>query len=106
MSVFVSLVLLHNLIKQFPVLPCHFELYIPFEMMIMMSLMQKYSRFRWLDQLEAVPVVLEPEGMAIHPHLHPRASQKFLPLKLKYCGSWCKLNSSRGVGITLIKRKR
>ena len=69
MSVFVSLVLLHNLIKQFPVLPCHFELYIPFEMMIMMSLMQKYSRFRWLDQLEAPLVVLEPEGMAIHLHL-------------------------------------
>ena len=65
-----------------------------------------YSHFRWLDQLEAILVVLEPEGMAIHPHLHLRASQKFLPLKLKSCGSWCKLSSSREVGIMLIKCKR
>jgi len=66
-----------------------------------------YSRFRWLDQLEAVLVVLEQEGMAIHLHLlRPRVSQKFLPLKLKFCGSWCRLSNSREVGIMLIKRKR
>ena len=66
-----------------------------------------YSCFRWLDQFEAAPVVLEPEGMAIHLHLlHPRALQKFLPPKLKFCGSWYNLSSNRGVGIMLIKRKK
>ena len=39
-----------------------FELYVPFEMMRMLSLMQRYSHFRGLDQLEAPLVVLEPGG--------------------------------------------
>ena len=108
MSVFVSLVLLHNLIKQIPVLPCHFELYIPFEIMIMMSLMQKYSHFRWLDQLEAPLVVLEPGGMAIHllHLLHQWVSLRFLPPRQKFCGSWFKLSNNRGVGIMLITHKK
>ena len=107
MSVFVSLVLLHNLIKQIPVLPCHFELYIPFEIMIMMSLMQKYSHFRWLDQLEAPLVVLEPEGMAIHLHLlHQWVLLRFLPPRRRFCGSWFKFSNNRGVGIMLITHKK
>ena len=36
-----------------------------------------HSCFRWLDQRGAVLVVLEPEGMAIHHHLHHRASRRF-----------------------------
>ena len=77
-------------------------------MMIMMSLMQKYSHFRWLDQLEAPLVVLEPEGMAIHLHLlHQWVLPNFLLPKLKYCSSWFKLSSNCRVGIMLIKcRKR
>ena len=76
-------------------------------MMIMLSLMQKYSHFRWLDQLEAPLVVLEPEGMVIHLHLlHPWVSPKFLLPKPRYCGSWFKLSSNRGVGIMLIKRRK
>ena len=44
--------------------------------------------------------------MAIHPYLHLRALQKFLPPKLKFCGGWYKFSSNRGVGIMLIKRRR
>ena len=75
--------------------------------MIMLSLMQNYSHFRSLDQLEVPLVVLEPEGMAIHLHLlHQWVSLRFLPPRRKFCGSWFKLSNIRGVGIMLIKRKK
>src|SRR6185503_6506308 len=91
----------------FLLLPCYFEFYVPFEMMIMLSLMQKYLHFRWLDQLEVPLVVLEPGGMAIHLHLlHQWVSLRFLPPRRKFCGSWFKLSNNRGVGIMLTKQKK
>ena len=73
----------------------------------MLSLMQKYSHFRWLDQLEALLVVLEPEGMVIHLHLlHQWVLLRFLPPRQRFCGSWFKLSNNRGVGIMLIKHKK
>jgi len=84
-----------------------FELYVSFEMMRMLSLMQRYSHFRWLDQLEAPLVVLEPGGMAIHLHLlHQWVSLRFLPPRRKFCDSWFKLSNNRGVGIMLITHKK
>ena len=75
--------------------------------MMMLSLMQKYSHFRWLDRLEASLVVLEPGGMAIHLHLlHRWVSLRFSPPRRKFCGSWFKLSNNRGVGIMLIKQKK
>jgi hypothetical protein len=45
--------------------------------------------------------------MAIHLHLlHQWVLPKFWLPKLKYCGSWFKLSSNRGVGIMLIKHKK
>ena len=84
-----------------------FELYVPLEMMRMLSLMQRYSHFRWLDQLEAPLVVLEPGGMAIHLHLlHQWVLLRFLPPRRRFCGSWFKLSNNRGVGIMLITHKK
>ena len=65
-----------------------------------------HSCLRWLDQLGAAPVVLEPEEMAIHlRHLHHRALRRFWQLRRKSCDSWCKLSSS-GVGTMLTNHKR
>src|SRR6185437_13768678 len=76
-------------------------------MMIMLILMQRYSHFRWLDQLEVPLVVLELGGMAIHLHLlHQWVSLRFLPPRRKFCGSWFKLSNNRGVGIMLTKHKK